>query len=92
VQFDANTATVLYNGMLAPLAPYGVRGFLWYQGESNAWEPETQRYKVFLPAMAQNWRTDFLNPNTPFLIVQLAPFKVGPSREHGVGVLPRSAE
>ncbi|MBC8138338.1 MAG: 9-O-acetylesterase, partial [Fibrella sp.] len=76
VQFDANTATVLYNGMLAPLAPYGVRGFLWYQGESNAWEPETQRYKAFLPAMVQNWRTDFQNPNTPFLIVQLAPFKV----------------
>lgn len=76
VQFDANTATVLYNGMLAPLAPYGIRGYLWYQGEANAWEPETQRYKTYLPAMAQNWRTDFQNPNTPFLIVQLAPWKV----------------
>ena len=74
-QLDSNTATALYNGMLAPLAPYGVRGFLWYQGESNAWEPETTRYKTFLPAMAQNWRTDFANPNTPFLIVQLAPWK-----------------
>jgi sialate O-acetylesterase len=80
---DANTATVLYNGMLAPLAPYGVRGFLWYQGESNAWEPETQRYKVFLPAMVQNWRTDFQNPNTPFLIVQLAPYKADKAENTG---------
>ena len=72
---DCNTATVLYNGMLAPLAPYGIRGFLWYQGESNAWEPETQLYKSYLPAMVQNWRGDFRNQNTPFLIVQLAPWK-----------------
>ena len=74
-QLEPNTATVLYNGMLAPLAPYGIRGFLWYQGESNAFEPETSRYRSYLPAMAQNWRTDFNNPNTPFLVVQLAPWK-----------------
>ena len=74
-QLDQNTATVLYNGMLAPLAPYGVRGFLWYQGESNAFEPETSRYRSYLPAMVQNWRTDFGNANTPFLIVQLASWK-----------------
>lgn len=70
---DANTATVLYNGMLAPLAPYGVKGFLWYQGESNAGEPD--KYRVLMPVMIENWRQLFKKPDAPFLMVQLAPWK-----------------
>ncbi|MBC8138079.1 MAG: hypothetical protein H8F28_19535 [Fibrella sp.] len=75
---SADTDTVLYNGMLAPLAPYGIRGFLWYQGEANTGEPTL--YKTILPAMIAQWRADFQNPVAPFLVVQLAPWQAeGPT-------------
>lgn len=61
----------LYNGMIAPLVPYAVRGAIWYQGEANSGQPE--KYRELLPAMIKNWRADF-NPDLTFLIVQLAPF------------------
>ena len=62
----------LYNAMIAPLAPYGLRGALWYQGESNVASPE--EYARLLPAMMRDWRSAFASPDLPFLIVQLANF------------------
>jgi len=62
--------TGLYNAMIAPLAPYGLRGALWYQGESNVASPE--EYARLLPAMMKDWRGAFASPQLPFLIVQLA--------------------
>jgi len=70
--FSQNTASVLYNGMLAPLTNYAIKGAIWYQGESNAGEP--QKYQRLMPALIQSWRTDFGIPNFPFFMVQLAPF------------------
>ena len=64
--------TVLYNGMIAPLVPFGIRGALWYQGESNAGRPE--QYSRLLPKMIAGWRNRFEH-EFPFLIVQLANFK-----------------
>lgn len=61
----------LYNGMIAPLAPFAMRGAIWYQGEANAGTPDN--YRELLPAMIKNWRHDF-NPDLTFLIVQLAPY------------------
>lgn len=61
----------LYNGMIAPLVPYAMRGAIWYQGEANASDPGN--YHELLPAMIKNWRADF-NPDLTFLIVQLAPY------------------
>jgi sialate O-acetylesterase len=61
----------LYNGMIAPLAPFAMRGAIWYQGEANAGTPDN--YRELLPAMIRNWRHDF-NPDLTFLIVQLAPY------------------
>ena len=69
---DPNMASGLYNGMLYPLRKYGVQGYLWYQGESNAGNP--MAYRRQLPALIQNWRTVFDNPEATFLIVQLASF------------------
>ncbi len=63
----------LYNGMIAPLVPYALRGAIWYQGEANAGSPES--YRGLLPAMIAGWRADF-NPDLAFLIVQLAPYDV----------------
>ncbi len=64
----------LYNGMLHPIAPYGVRGAIWYQGESNVGEPGV--YRHLLPAMIADWRVLWQDKGLPFGIVQLA--NVGP--------------
>ena len=64
--------SVLYNGMIAPLTPFPIRGVLWYQGESNTHDPVG--YRTLLPAMIRDWRGEWHAPNLPFLIVQLAPF------------------
>ncbi len=61
----------LYNGMIAPLVPYAMRGAIWYQGEANS--SDAPNYRELLPAMIKNWRADF-NPDLTFLIVQLAPY------------------
>lgn len=63
----------LYNGMIAPLIPYAIRGAIWYQGESNA--SRAAEYRALYPAMIQNWRDEWGRGNFPFLGVQLAPFK-----------------
>ena len=78
---DMNTAkvgpnaypTLLYNGMLNPIIPYGIRGAIWYQGESNA--SRAQQYKRVFPNMIKDWRTKWNQGNFPFLFVQLANFK-----------------
>jgi sialate O-acetylesterase len=58
-----------YNGMIAPLAPCGLKGVLWYQGESNTSTAET--YRGLLKAWMADWRSTFEAPKLPFLIVQL---------------------
>lgn len=67
-----NTVTVLYNGMIAPLEPFSIKGAIWYQGESNVGRAE--QYKVLLPKMIGDWRQHFDSGNFPFYIVQLANF------------------
>lgn len=67
-----NTATVLYNGMIAPLLPFAIKGAIWYQGESNAGDPA--QYRRLLPAMIQDWRRRFGQGDFPFYIEQLAAF------------------
>lgn len=64
--------STLYNGMIASIIPYGIRGALWYQGESNA--GRAYEYRTLLPTMIKNWRADWNQGEFPFLIVQLAPF------------------
>ena len=67
-----NMAAAAYNGMLFPLAPYAVAGMVWYQGESNT--GRTKVYEAQLRSLMQDWRKQFLQPNLPFVIVQLANF------------------
>ena len=69
--------SVLYNGMIAPLIPYGIRGALWYQGETNA--GRAYQYRALFSGMIQNWRADWGQGAFPFLFVQLANFQ--PRRE-----------
>ncbi len=62
----------LYNGMIQPLIPFGIRGAIWYQGESNAGRAEA--YRTLLPTMIQDWRSQWGEGPFPFYIVQLANF------------------
>lgn len=62
----------LYEGMIAPLVPYGFRGALWYQGESNA--ARHAEYASLFTAMIKQWRADF-GQRLPFYFVQLANFE-----------------
>lgn len=64
--------TALFNGSIAPLVPFGIKGAIWYQGESNA--GNASQYARLLPSLIADWRTRFENPGFPFLIVQLANF------------------
>ena len=66
----------LYNGMIAPLVPFAMRGAIWYQGENNASNTERAwRYHKLFPNMIRNWRQDWNEGDFSFLLVQLAPFK-----------------
>ncbi|MCK9410986.1 MAG: hypothetical protein M0Q53_01715 [Prolixibacteraceae bacterium] len=63
----------LFNGMINPLLGFGVKGFLFYQGESNKQNPE--QYLQLFPAMVKNWRSLWGRGNLPFYYVQIAPFE-----------------
>ncbi|QTN32062.1 sialate O-acetylesterase [Akkermansiaceae bacterium] len=63
---------VLFNGMIAPLVPYGIKGVLWYQGESNS--GRAKEYLTLFPAMIADWRTRWKQGDFPFLYVQVAPW------------------
>jgi sialate O-acetylesterase len=67
---NPNSLSVLYNGMVAPLINYGIKGAIWYQGESNVDRP--MQYRTLLPTMINDWRSKFGVGEFPFLIVQLA--------------------
>ena len=61
----------IHNAMIAPLLPYGLKGVLWYQGESNA--ADAAQYQALLTALMHDWRREF-GVELPFLIVELPNF------------------
>lgn len=61
---------MMYNAMIYPLTNYGIKGVIWYQGESNA--DRYKEYHTLFAAMIKNWRAEWKQPNLPFLFVQLA--------------------
>ena len=64
-----NSPTALYNGMIAPVINYTIKGFLWYQGESNI--TRAAEYAQLQPAQINDWRKKWNIGNLPFLLVQL---------------------
>ena len=64
--------TELYNGMIAPLLPFAIKGAIWYQGESNA--SRAHQYRSLFADMIRNWRRDWGQGDFTFLFVQLAPW------------------
>jgi unsaturated rhamnogalacturonyl hydrolase len=61
----------LWNGMLAPIRPFTIKGNIWYQGESNAIRHE--KYQEVFTNMINSWRAEFQQPKLPFYFVQIAP-------------------
>jgi len=67
-----NAPAALYNAMIAPLIPYAIKGFCWYQGEANA--GRAAEYAKLQPAMIADWRRQWQEGDLPFLYVQLPGF------------------
>jgi len=76
--FHQNSPTALYNGMIAPLVPFAIRGAIWYQGESN--RTRAHQYRTLFPAMIADWRAHWGRGDFPFYFVQIAPFGYGGDR------------
>lgn len=64
---------VVYNARIHPLAPFCIRGVVWYQGENEAIFRHAGSYKTFFPLLIDDWRRRWCQVNLPFLFVQLAP-------------------
>ena len=76
----------LYNGMIAPLVPYAIRGAIWYQGESNA--GVAKLYGLQLRTMIANWRQDWHQGDFPFLYVQLPNYMAAQKQPSETGGWP----
>ncbi len=72
----------LYNGMIAPLTPLEIRGFIWYQGETNSGPGRAPYYATLFPALIGGWRTHFSQGNLPFFFVQISSFS-SPAEDWG---------
>jgi len=73
-QNPRKTPTVYYNGMIAPLLPYAIRGAIWYQGEANSKPGDSDRYEEALSTLIRQWRSQW-GYDFPFLFVQLPEFR-----------------
>ncbi len=72
------TPSLLYNGMIAPATPYTIRGFLWYQGETDSSVERSPMYGKLLPVMIEDWRAKWSEGALPFLYVQISSFDSPP--------------
>jgi len=84
-QNQQNCNSTLWNAMIVPYVNMRLRGFLWYQGEQNSWQPDY--YACAFPAMIVDWRKQWgYQPNdTVFVFVQLAPWTGGGGPTSSIG-------
>ncbi len=87
---DQHNPYVLHNGMVAPIAPYAIRGALWYQGESNLGTRDI--YQDLQKALIEDWRALWNQPELPFYFVQLAAYKAPPKDPAGGGQIAEMRE
>lgn len=71
----------LFNAMIAPLTGFPLRGFLWYQGESNGGPDRAYYYRQLFEALIRDWRSRWAEGDIPFLFVQLANWTPGPDNK-----------
>lgn len=77
-----NVGTAIYNGMIAPIVPFAVRGVLWYQGETNA--GRSYQYRKAFPLLIEDWRRKW-NDDFYFFFVQLSSYGANQSSNEGSG-------
>ena len=70
---DYRVASSIYDGMIAPLIPFAIKGAVWYQGESN--EARAEQYQILLPTMIRSWRERWGQGDFPFGIIQLPNYR-----------------
>ena len=85
VEGKPGPASCLYNGMLLSLIPYTVKGFLWYQGESNI--ALFEQYKRLQPAFAKMLRDEWGNDRMPFYFAQIAPYRYAGEERPSAGYM-----
>ena len=73
---DPNKPGILFEHMLSRVIPFGIKGVLWYQGESNAGVHEAKDYGSLFERMRASWQEAWNNPELPFLTCQLATFEM----------------
>lgn len=73
-----NRASVLYNGVIAPLQHFAIKGVIWYQGEQNV--SRAHQYRTLFPAMIRDWRKTWGLGDFPFLFVQLPNYQPDKSK------------
>lgn len=72
IQVPNRTPTTLYNAMLHPVVGYGIKGMIWYQGETNY--DRSDQYEKLFPAAVAEWRSEWNNGEFPFYYAQIAPY------------------
>ncbi len=72
----------LYNGMIAPFIPMTIRGFLWYQGETNSAPDRAPYYHALFSSLIRDWRMQFAQGYLPFFFVQISSFN-SPAEDWG---------
>lgn len=80
-KINNKTATALYNGMLYPIIGYGIKGALFYQGESNY--DRADQYELLFSSLVKEWRSEWKQGDFPFYYAQIAPYsyaKLSPNR------------
>ena len=85
VEGKPGPASCLYNGMLLSLIPYTVKGFLWYQGESNI--ARFEQYKRLQPAFVKMLRKEWGNDKMPFYFAQIAPYRYSDEERPSAGYM-----
>ena len=72
VESYPNNPAFLYNGMVAPLVPYGIKGFIWYQGEADAGRPSL--YSQIFTKLITDWRKVWIQGDLSFLFFQISTY------------------
>lgn len=91
--YDSSAYGSLYESMFKTIIPFGVKGVIWYQGESDRNYPNPDikaRYKTGFRLLEKTWRRDLINPEMPIFTVEIAPYDY--ARWEGKGEVCMSAE
>ncbi|RYF87970.1 MAG: sialate O-acetylesterase, partial [Chitinophagaceae bacterium] len=80
-KIDETLPGKFYTGMIKPLAPFTLKGFLWYQGETNCFQAETTDYTKKFTHLINSWRSLWQDKNASFYFVQIAPHSYSKSKD-----------